>query len=128
MRRRSPIAGWGVYTGERITKNTRIVVYAGERISYRECLRRERVQLPRGKIWCFVLNGRSVIDGSVGGSIARFINHACRPNCYSQVIGGVIWIRAARNIRKGEELTYRYYSNGAAGVRCRCRPACRTML
>ena len=31
VRRRSAIAGWGVYAGERITKNSRIIHYAGEK-------------------------------------------------------------------------------------------------
>jgi hypothetical protein len=30
VRRRSGIAGWGVYTRQSITKNTRIIDYAGE--------------------------------------------------------------------------------------------------
>ncbi len=53
-------------------------------------------------------------DASVGGNIARFINHACKPNCYSQVIGDVVWIRAGRNIAAGEELTYDYRTDGEA--------------
>ena len=44
----------------------------------------------------------------VGGNVARFINHACKPNCYSQIIGKEIWIRAGKNIEPGEELTYDY--------------------
>jgi uncharacterized protein len=127
-RRRSVIAGWGVYAGEPITKNSRIVEYAGERISNRESERRERGHLPKGRIWCFAVNRRTVVDASVGGNIARFINHACRPNCYSQVVDDVIWIRAARNIRPGEELTYDYNTNGAAGIGCRCRPGCETTI
>jgi len=127
-RRRSAIAGWGVYAGEPITKNSRIVDYAGERISSLESDRRERRHLPRGRIWCFAVNRRTVVDASVGGNIARFINHACRPNCYSQVVDDVIWIRASRNIRPGEELTYDYNTNGAAGIACRCRPGCGTTL
>ena len=128
IRRRSLVAGWGVFTRAPITKNTRIIDYAGERITTRESSRREKRHLAAGCIWCFAVSRRTVVDASVGGNLARFINHACRPNCYSQVIAGVIWIRAARNIRAGEELTYRYYSQGAAGVRCRCRQGCRTML
>ena len=127
-RRRSAIAGWGVYAGEPITKNTRIVEYAGERISNLESERRERHHLPKGRIWCFAVTRRTVVDASVGGNIARFINHACRPNCYSQVVDDVIWIRAARNIRPGEELTYDYNTNGAAGIGCRCRPGCETTI
>ena len=128
VKRRSKIAGWGVYATAAITKNTRIIDYAGEMISHAESVRRERRVLPRGRIWCFTVNRRFVRDASVGGNIARFINHGCESNCYSRVIGRTIWICASRNIRKGEELTYDYNTDGAAGIRCRCRPGCETML
>lgn len=127
-RRKSRIAGFGVFAREPIAKNTRIVSYEGERISHRESERREARQLPLGLIWCFTLDERTVVDASAGGNIARFINHACRPNCYVHIADGVIWVRAARNIRKGEELTYDYNTGGAAGVACRCRPNCPTLL
>ena len=128
IRRRSSIAGWGVYAGERITKNSRIVHYAGEKISHRESSSRELRQIARGQIWCFTVNRRYVRDAEVGGNIARFINHSCKPNCYAHVIGDVIWIRAARTIQPGEELTYHYNTRGHAGIRCRCRPGCDTLL
>ena len=128
IRRRSGISGWGVYTRAGISKNTRIIEYAGERISMADSVTRERRQLKAGLIWCFVVNRRVVVDASVGGNLARFINHACRPNCYSRIVKGRIWISAGRNIKPGEELTYHYYSNGAAGLKCRCRPGCRTVL
>lgn len=127
-RRRSGIAGWGVFAAEAITKNTRIIDYAGQKISHRESTRRERRQLAEGRIWCFTVDARTVRDAAVGGNLARFINHACRPNCYTQVVGDVIWIRAARNIRAGEELTYDYNTGGAANIPCHCRPGCRTVL
>jgi SET domain-containing protein len=128
-RRRSPIAGWGVYALEPITKNSRIVDYAGQVISWKESERREERYIRQGCIWCFVLHARrSVRDANVGGNIARFINHACRPNCYTQVIGDTIWIRAARNIARGEELTYDYETGGGGGIHCRCRPNCKTVL
>ena len=127
-KRRSRIAGWGVYATQSISKNTRIIDYAGEKITSRESLRRESVYLKRGRIWCFKLNARYVRDASVGGNLARYINHACRPNCYTQVVGDTIWIRAARNIRKGEELTYDYFTDGEASIQCRCRPGCTTVF
>jgi SET domain-containing protein len=127
-RHRSTIAGWGVYTTAPIAKNTRIIDYAGEKISHKESAKRERRQLARGCIWCFTLNRRFVRDASVGGNLARFINHACRPNCYVQIAGETIWIRASRNIRKGEELTYNYQTDGEAVIQCRCRPDCTTKL
>ena len=79
-------------------------------------------------IWCFKLNRLYVRDAAVGGNIARFINHACKPNCYTQVVGQTIWVRAARNIKQGEELTYDYSTDGAKTIECRCRPGCTTKL
>jgi SET domain-containing protein len=127
-RRRSRIHGWGVYATTTIPKNKRIVDYAGERISNQESLRRERRYIQRGHIWCFKLTNRSVIDGGVKGNIARFINHSCRPNCYVEIKDGTIWIRAARTIRKGQEITYNYNTDGEGLIKCRCRPGCQTLL
>jgi SET domain-containing protein len=127
-RRRSKLHGWGVFAARRITKNTRIVDYAGEKISQQESLRREHRYMKRGAIWCFQINRRWVRDAAVGGNIARFINHSCRGNCYVHIIGETIWIRASRNIRKGEELTYDYRTDGEGQIACRCRPGCQRLL
>ncbi len=127
-KRRSKIHRWGVYATERISKNTRIIHYAGEKISSQESLKRERRYIRKGHIWCFKLTNRTVIDAGVGGNIARFINHSCKPNCYSHIADGVIWIRAARNIHKGEELSYDYNTTGDAEIPCRCRPGCKKTL
>jgi len=127
-KRRSGIHGWGVFATQSIPKNKRIIHYAGEKISTRESERREDRYLARGHIWCFRLNSRWVRDAAVGGNVARYINHSCKPNCYVQIVGDVIWIRASRNIRKGEEITYDYATDGAKIIPCRCRPGCRTRL
>lgn len=127
-KRRSSIQGWGVFATRPISKNTRIVHYAGERITNQESLRREARYLKTGRIWCFKLNRLYVRDAAVGGNIARYVNHSCTPNCYTQVIGDIIWIRAARTIRKGEEITYDYSTDGVGSIRCRCRPGCSMML
>ena len=127
-RRRSKLHGWGVFALERINKNTRIIDYAGELIDHAESLTRETRYLKRGEIWCFTVNRRWVRDAHVGGNIARFINHACRPNCYSQIVGRTIWIRAGRTIEPGEELTYDYYTDGEQTIPCRCRPGCTRKL
>jgi hypothetical protein len=128
VRRRSRIAGWGVFARTPIPKNTRIVAYAGEKITRTECRRRERRQNARGHVWCFILNRRWARDASVGGNVARYINHACRPNCYVEIADDVIWIRASRTIRRGEELTYDYALSPPLGVPCRCRPGCTSTL
>ncbi len=93
---------------------TRIVEYTGERITKREAVRREAERLERAKrgrdasVYIFVLNQRYDLDGRLGGSVARFINHSCAPNCRPEVIRGRIWIVARRDIAAGEELTYDY--------------------
>ena len=128
IRRRSTISGWGVYTRQPIDKDARIVEYKGELVSQAEGSRREDRYVPRGRIWIFNINTRWARDAAVGGNIARYVNHACHPNCYIDITGHHIWILASRKIRKGEELTYDYNTEGLAGIKCRCRPRCRRIL
>jgi SET domain-containing protein len=127
-RRRSTVHGWGIFATVRIPKNTRIIHYAGEKITHGESRKREAAYMRQGRIWCFLLNSRWVIDGAVGGNLARFINHSCRPNCYAQILDGVIWVRASKTIEAGEELTYNYQTEGEKSIQCRCRPGCTTRL
>ena len=127
-RRRSKIHGWGIYATAAISKNKRIIDYTGQKISSQESLKRERRYIRGGHIWCFKLTNRTVIDASVGGNLARYINHSCRPNCYVHIVDGVIWIRASRRIRTGEELTYNYNTDGEGQIRCRCRRGCQVLL
>ena len=128
VRKRSAISGWGVYAGQTIEEDARIVEYKGQLVSQVEGWRREQRYLPRKRIWIFNISERWARDAAVGGNVARYINHACRPNCYTDVIGRTIWVLAARRIRKGEELTYDYNTEGVAGIACLCRPRCRRML
>ena len=128
-RRRSKLHGWGVFTKVPISKNTRIVTYDGELIrNGADCTAREERYLEEGCIWVFRVNRAWSRDAAVGGNIARFINHACRPNCYFQVVDKTIWIRAWRRIYPGEELTYDYATVGDHTIQCRCRPGCKTRL
>jgi hypothetical protein len=128
-RRRSRIHGDGVFAAEPIAKNTRIIDYAGELVRNDEaCEAREDRYLAQGCIWVFKINRAWSRDAAVGGNIARFINHACRPNCYSQIVGQEIWIRAGRNIESGEELTYDYHTDGEQVIQCKCRPGCERRL
>ena len=98
VRRRSRLHGFGVFAGEDISKNTRIIDYAGELVRNRECGAREARYLRDGCIWVFRVNRTWSRDAAVNGNIARFINHACRPNCWFEIAGTTIWIRASRRI------------------------------
>ena len=128
VRRRSKIAGWGVFAGEAINKNRRIITYDGELIGHPEADRRALRYIKTGAIWCFTVNRRWARDAARGGNVARFINHACKPNCYVQIVGRDIWIRAGRNISAGEELTYDYSAEGESVIPCRCRPDCKKII
>lgn len=127
-RRRSKVHGFGVFALEPIPKNTRIVDYAGELVRNIDSEAREERYLAEGCIWVFRINRAWSRDAAVGGNIARFINSACRPNCWFEVVGTTIWIRASRNIRRGEELTYDYATVGEKTIPCRCRPGCLNLL
>jgi uncharacterized protein len=127
-RRRSKLHGYGVFAGEPINKNKRIIDYAGQLISNKQSVNREDRYLRKGCIWVFRVNRAWSRDANVDGNLARFINHSCTPNCWVDVVDKTIWIRAARNIKPGEELTYDYNTEGDKTIPCRCRPGCKTRL
>jgi SET domain-containing protein len=128
-RRTSNVHGYGVFAAEAIAKRTRIIDYAGELVrNGPELDEREDEYLREGCIWVFRVNRAWSRDANVNGNIARFINHSCAPNCDFQVIDKTIWILAARDIRRGEELTYDYRTIGERTIPCRCRPGCPNKL
>ena len=127
-RRKSRLHGFGVFAAEPINKNKRIIDYAGELITNRQSRAREDRYLRTGCIWVFRVNRLWSRDAYVDGNVARYINHSCRPNCWVEVVDKTIWIRAARNIDAGEELTYDYNTEGDKTIPCRCRPGCKTRL
>ena len=128
VRKRSRLHGYGVFAGQTITKNTRIIDYAGELVRNSQSQARENRYLADGCVWVFRVNRIWSRDAFVGGNIARFINHACRPNCWIEIAGHTIWIRASRTIEAGEELTYDYYTDGEQIIECKCRPGCNRRL
>jgi SET domain-containing protein len=129
-RKKSKLHGYGVFALETINKNKRIIDYAGELISNKQSESREDRYLSKGCIWVFRVNRNWSRDANVGGNIARFINHSCTPNCWIEVDGKTktIWVRAAKQIRKGQELVYDYNTEGDKVIPCKCRPGCKTKL
>ena len=111
---RSGLHGYGLFARMALTRGTRIIEYAGERITKAEADRRDDQRLARlaaggdGCVYIYELNQRHDIDGRVPWNLARRINHSCAPNCETQVVRGRIWIVALRAIPAGEELTYDY--------------------
>lgn len=109
--RQSKIHGTGVFAARAIPAGTRVIEYAGTRISAKEADRRHPTN-PDDPFhtFFFALSSGKVIDGNDEGNDARWINHACDPNCESlEGKGGKrLYIIAKRDIRRGEELNYDY--------------------
>ena len=101
--RPSPIHSVGVYTTTPIRRGTRVVEYAGERITPQEADRRyEGVS----RTYLYGLeDGKTVIDGH---GLGAYLNHSCDPNCEVDEIKGRVWLFALRNIGAGEELVWDY--------------------
>ncbi|KAF3847759.1 hypothetical protein F7725_020787, partial [Dissostichus mawsoni] len=110
---RSPIHGRGLFCKKPIDAAEMIIEYSGNVI--RSVLTDKREKYYDGKgIGCYMfrIDDYEVVDATVHGNAARFINHSCEPNCYSRVITvdgqKHIVIFASRRIYCGEELTYDY--------------------
>jgi SET domain-containing protein len=113
--------GLGLFATATIRKKQPIVEYSGPRIPTPEAQKRER---SRGSRYMFEIDRHWTIDGSVRSNLARYANHACRPNAETYSSKGRIMLRATRVIAAGQEITYDYgreYMDlffGKAGCRC----------
>lgn len=107
--RRSGVHGKGVYAIAPIAKGETIIEYKGETISWPEALRRHpHDPNDPNHTFYFSLDSGDAIDANVGGNSARWINHACNPNCEADEQNGRVFIKALRAIKPGEELFYDY--------------------
>ena len=101
--------GLGVFATMPIAAGTRLIEYAGERLTPVEAdARYPDVPGERHHTFLFAIDDDVVIDAAVNGNEARFINHACDPNCDAVIEEQRIWIDAIREIAIGEELAYDY--------------------
>jgi SET domain-containing protein len=104
--RRSSVHGRGVFTTAPIRKGARIIEYTGQRIPWSSVAD----DAEDGHTFLFGINdGADVIDPTVDGNEARWINHSCEPNCEAiEDDRGRVFIHALRYICPGEELFYDY--------------------
>ena len=107
--RRSGVHGKGVFALQPIRAGETVIEYVGERISWKEALRRHPHDPAQpNHTFYFHIDDKHVIDANVGGNAARWINHACDTNCEADEEGGRVFIKALRDISPGEELFYDY--------------------
>ncbi|XP_029307138.1 LOW QUALITY PROTEIN: histone-lysine N-methyltransferase 2A [Cottoperca gobio] len=125
---RSAIHGRGLFCKRNIEAGEMVIEYAG--IVIRSVLTDKREKYYDGKgIGCYMfrIDDFDVVDATMHGNAARFINHSCEPNCYSRVINVEgrkhIVIFALRKIYRGEELTYDYkfpIEDASSKLNCNC--------
>lgn len=101
--------GVGAFATRAIAAGTRLIEYAGQRLTPAEADARYP-DLPgeRHHTFLFAIDDDVVIDAGVDGNDARFINHSCDPNCDAVIDDGRIWIETIRDVSPGEELAYDY--------------------
>ncbi|CAG8710304.1 13723_t:CDS:2 [Dentiscutata erythropus] len=121
--------GFGLRTLDIIKKGQLILEYRGEIIS--KCTARKRMEakyLHRKSVYFLEYGKGEVVDGAVCGTLARFINHSCAPNCHIEKWRApnsehFIGVFASNDIKPGTELTYDYNFStfgGAQEQECFC--------
>jgi hypothetical protein len=97
--------GLGLFATKPIKKGAKIVRYFGPLLDSKK----KKDDAIENK-YLFELTNRWTIDGSVRANIARYINHACRPNAESDVKPRKrkVVIRAIKDIEPGDEINYDY--------------------
>jgi SET domain-containing protein len=113
--------GLGLFATRPIKKGTKIIRYFGPML---DCNKKKDDAVENK--YLFQINNRWTIDGSVRKNIARYINHACKPNAESDVSSRKrkVVIRAIKNIEPGEEINYdygtEYFKEYLKPIGCKC--------
>ncbi|KAI9921242.1 hypothetical protein PsorP6_002652 [Peronosclerospora sorghi] len=123
--------GWGLRVLERVKAGQLVIEYVGEVINEEEKERRlldHAENNPGDKnMYIMELGKGEYIDARFKGSVSRFINHSCDPNCHllKWRVKGVnrIAITALKDIEPGSELSYDYqfHTKQAMEWKCHCK-------
>ncbi|XP_075068243.1 histone-lysine N-methyltransferase 2C isoform X3 [Mixophyes fleayi] len=125
---RSRIQGLGLYAARDIEKHTMVIEYIGTIIRNEVANRKEKSYESQNRgVYMFRIDNEHVIDATLTGGPARYINHSCAPNCVAEVVtfekGHKIIISSNRRIQKGEELCYDYkfdFEDDQHKIPCHC--------
>ncbi|RUS74026.1 hypothetical protein EGW08_018225 [Elysia chlorotica] len=125
---RSRIQGLGLYAARDLEKHTMVIEYIGDLIRNEVANRREKEYESQNRgVYMFRIDNDVVIDATMAGGPARYINHSCSPNCVAEVVDiekdSKIIIITSRKISKGEELTYDYkfdFEDDQHKIPCNC--------
>ncbi|EJT79881.1 hypothetical protein GGTG_04964 [Gaeumannomyces tritici R3-111a-1] len=105
--------GFGVRANRCFEPGQIIMEYAGEIITEEECDRRMNEVYKDKQCYYLMSFDQNMILDATTGSIARFVNHSCSPNCrmIKWIVSGVprmALFAGDRQIQTGDELTYDY--------------------
>ncbi|KAG6265118.1 hypothetical protein E4U48_006071 [Claviceps purpurea] len=105
--------GYGVRSNRCFQPNQIIMEYTGEIITEVECERRMRQEYKNNECYYLMSFDQHMIIDATTGSIARFVNHSCKPNCrmIKWIVSGqprMALFAGDRPIMTGDELTYDY--------------------
>ncbi|XP_067951702.1 histone-lysine N-methyltransferase 2C-like isoform X2 [Watersipora subatra] len=125
---RSRIQGLGMFAARDIEKHTMVIEYIGEVIRNELAEFREKIYEEHNRgVYMFRNSVDYVIDATMSGGPARYINHSCDPNCVTETVNMdkdvKIVIIALRRISKGEELNYDYkfdLEDDSSKIPCNC--------
>ncbi|KAK0940849.1 hypothetical protein LTR29_007567 [Friedmanniomyces endolithicus] len=133
---KTPDRGFGVRSCRTWAPGQIIMEYTGEIVSEGECQRRIREDYKDKQCYYLMELERGLIIDGTKGSMARFINHSCEPNCEVRMVKvngtprmGVF--AGEGGVATGQELTYDYnFDNfGEKQQMCYCGAAtCRGYL
>ena len=96
--------GLGLFATAPIAKGAFIAEYKGRLVGNEEAEELEA----RNSRYLYEINSRWTLDGSSRRNVARYANHSCRPNAESDVVKRKVILRAIKNIKPGDEITYDY--------------------
>ncbi|KAG5939066.1 hypothetical protein E4U59_003360 [Claviceps monticola] len=105
--------GYGVRSNRCFQPNQIIMEYTGEIITEVECERRMKQEYKNNECYYLMSFDQHMIIDATTGSIARFVNHSCKPNCrmIKWIVSGqprMALFAGDRPIMTGDELTYDY--------------------
>jgi histone-lysine N-methyltransferase SETD1 len=134
--KRSHIHGWGLFTKRDFAKHSMLIEYMGEAVRQIIADKRERAYEMEGLGSCYMfrLDQKRIVDATMIGCMARFMNHCCQPNAYAKIVNvetdmGLgrsaaekkIVVFALRDIAAGEEITYDYkFPVEDGSLKCTC--------
>ena len=125
---KSPIQGLGMYALKLCTPESMLLEYRGEiiRVSVGD-IREEKYKKAGIADYLFSFSDKQIVDATICGANARFVNHCHAPNCRARLIhaSGVkhIVIVSKTFISPGDELCYDYnfpIEDEASKVPCSC--------